>query len=195
MSASLYLTVSPTIKHWVILLQRAAAEEEKPQSLIFLWRRDLKMFNKNNSRQQFWDKMTLKLVSAVNKPLSINTHTHTHDLTPHTLNCVHPGPGLIFRCWLAVRGAQRAVRGKELGDRLSWAELWEGDRQRETDRQADGGKSGHLGRQAAGSHGGVTGRMVLSCSVSARSASQSYETTARRRGTELMERRAENYSL
>lgn len=116
------------------------------------------MFNKNNSRQQFWDKITLKLVSAVNKPLSINTHTHTHDLTLHTLNCVHPGPGLIFRCWLAVRGAQRAVRGKELGDRLSWAELWEGDRQRETDRQADGGKvaiwvdrpQGHMVESQAG---------------------------------------------
>lgn len=83
---------------------------------------------------------------------------------------------------LVSSGAQRAVRGiapMPLSDRPSWAELWEGDRQR--DRRGRQ-KSGHLERQAAGSHGGVTDRMVLSCSVSVLSASKSYETTLKRLG-------------
>lgn len=62
------------------------------------------------------------------------------------------------------------------------AQLGGAGRGRQAERQTGGQKSGHLGRQAAGSHGGVTDRMVLSCSVSALSASKSYETTLKRLG-------------
>lgn len=136
MSASLYLTVSPTNKHWVILLQRAAAEEEKPQSLIFLWRRDLKMFNKNNSRQQFWDEITLKLVSAVNKPLSINTHTHTHAwFNPSHTELRAPRAGLDISVLVSSQGGsascqrQRARSPAQLGGAVR-------GRQAARDRQA-----------------------------------------------------------
>lgn len=68
-----------------------------------------------------------------------------------------------------------------LSNRLSWVELRQGDRKRgkQKGRQK---KSGHLDRQAAGSHGGVTDRMVLSCSVSVLSASKTYESTLKRLG-------------
>lgn len=80
------------------------------------------------------------------------------------------GPALIFRCWLAV-GAQRAVRGiapmplRSLRGREAETEKW---------------PSGKAGRR--GSHGGVTGGVVLSCWLSAPSASQADEMRPRRLG-------------
>lgn len=94
------------------------------------------------------------------------------DLSPCTLKWMQPvvvwGLGISV---LVSSRAQRAVRARALMPArqtgLRWAELQQGDRHRDRqiDRPTDRQKSGHLDRQAAGSHGGVTGRMVLSCSV------------------------------
>lgn len=96
----------------------------------------LKMFNRNNSRQQFWDKITLKLVSAVNKPLSINTHTH--DLTPHSLNC-GTRAGLDILVLVSSQGGSASCQSSVTGSAGRSCERETGG-ERQTGRQAEGGR-------------------------------------------------------
>lgn len=134
----------------------------------------------------YWNLSHWSLTPCENTCKPTPVQMHTHALTLCTLNCIQPELVLKFWRWL--------VRLGELSE--EWVPChsatgsagWSCDREtrREANRKTDK-KSGHLDRQAAGSHGGVTDRMVLSCSVSVLSASKTYESTLKRLGIEPRE--------
>lgn len=128
--------------------------------------------------EQLWHKVTLALVSAVDKPPCENTrsptpiNTHAHDLAPLALWTAYKCRlALIFLCWLAVGGSASCQRNSS---RAVSGAVREAGRDREVAIWKD--------RPPGVTWWSHTGSVVLSCWLSAPSASQADKIEAEAAG-------------